>query len=301
MEPYDADITVVIPVYNRERIVGRTLDALDAQTSQGFKVILVDNDSTDGTDAVLRRWADCHPGRAEVLKETRRGASAARQCGLESVQTEWTLFFDSDDVMLPDHIARVAGAISRHSDANIIGWNTDMFRNGKKYRTGEFHARDCQYRSLFNGTMATQRYCARTELFRQAGGWNPELSVWDDIELGARLLSLSPKVLKLSGYPTVQCLLQPDSISNRETALNIEEIDKALGIIATTLGPEKAHWIELKRIILAANSRGPEADALLSRALESTTGHLRRLMFRGAYFWTRSGLPGAAALFRIFM
>lgn len=301
MEANKVDITVVIPVYNRSGIVGRTLRALDEQTWQGFRVILVDNNSTDGTADMLREWADNHLGRVEVFSETRRGAAAARQRGLYAVRSEWTLFFDSDDEMLPTHMARVADAIRLYPDADIIGWDTDMMRDGAKFRTGAFADRDCQYRSLFNGTMATQRYCARTELFRRAGGWNPELSVWDDIELGARLLALNPKIIKLQGDPTVAVHLQHDSISIGETACNIHNIDKALICIAATLDPDKAHWTALKRIILAANSRGSEAEDIYRRTLISAKGPGQRMLFRFAYVWTRAGFPGAAALLRIFM
>ena len=294
-------ITVVIPVYNRARVVGRTLESLDAQSWQDFRVILVDNNSTDGTIDILRCWADNHPGRATLLTEGRRGAAAARQRGLDAVTTEWTLFFDSDDEMLPDHMERVAKAIRRHPDADIIGWNIDMLRDGRKYRTGVFAARDCQYRSLFNGAMATQRYCARTSLFRRAGGWNASLSVWDDIELGARLLCFNPKIVKLHGRPSVQCHLQADSISLGELPANIAQIDEALAGIAASLGPRRAHWPELKRVILAASGRGPEAEALFRRSLAATPAASRRRLLRFAYAWTRRGLPGAAAILRIFM
>ncbi|MDE6120284.1 MAG: glycosyltransferase family 2 protein, partial [Muribaculaceae bacterium] len=69
MEQSEFEITVVIPVYNRAGIVGRTLETLDAQVFQDFYVILVDNNSTDGTLEVLQQWAGKHPGRATVLMQ----------------------------------------------------------------------------------------------------------------------------------------------------------------------------------------------------------------------------------------
>ena len=50
-------ISVVIPVWNRAGMVGRTLESLAAQTVWPDRVVLVDNDSTDDTARVLRHWA----------------------------------------------------------------------------------------------------------------------------------------------------------------------------------------------------------------------------------------------------
>ena len=77
-------ISVVIPVWNRAGMVGRTLESLAAQTVWPDRVVLVDNDSTDDTARVLRQWA---MGRkdVEVVCERVPGAAAARNCGLAAV------------------------------------------------------------------------------------------------------------------------------------------------------------------------------------------------------------------------
>ena len=51
-------LTIVIPVYNRAGIVGRTLESIEAQSWRPLNVVLVDNGSTDGTYGVLSRWKD---------------------------------------------------------------------------------------------------------------------------------------------------------------------------------------------------------------------------------------------------
>ncbi len=301
MEQSEFEITVVIPVYNRAGIVGRTLETLDAQVFQDFYVILVDNNSTDGTLEVLQQWAGKHPGRATVLMQPTPGAAAARQMGLDAVATPWTIFFDSDDEMSAMHLANIVKTIDLHPDADIIGWETRMIRNGKIYRKGAFTTRDMQFRSLFNGIMATLRYCARTELFRAAGGWDPQVRIWDDIELGARLIKRAGKVCKVKAPVSVFTYLQDDSISMAETVSNTESIDTALGRISRTLGPERAHWVELKRIILAASGDGAEAYRLRDQALSRVSSPLRRQLFRLAFAWTKAGLPGAARILRPFL
>lgn len=292
-------LTVVIPAFNRAETVKRTLASLECQSWQGFNVILVDNNSTDSTLKTLTDFQLKYPDRVMVLSEKRPGACAARQCGLDAVETDWTLFFDSDDVMLPNHLERIRDMILSAPDAELIGWDVYISESDNKKSVHSFPTRDMQYHSLFHGGMATQRYCARTSLFRAAGGWNPEIRVWNDIELGARLLSLTPKVVKMKGKPSVCVYLQPDSITHSISSENIDITDASLDSIAATLGKRHNSWVGLKRAILAASLPKPHGKAMLKKALDNTADKRRRLIIRFAYCWTRV-LPGAARLLRPF-
>lgn len=292
-------LTLIIPVYNRASVVERTLASVEAQTARDFDIILVDNNSTDGSAAVIRRWSESTSRNVVVLKETRKGAAAARRRGAAAAAGEWLMSFDSDDVMAPGHIARILDAIERRPEADVIGWDI-MLRYGAFDRIGDFVEKNAQYRSLLNGTMGTLRYCVRRSVYEQAGGWCPEVSVWDDIELGARILALNPKIVKLKGVPMVDAYLQPDSITHGESAANYDAIERALTRIAATLGPERAHWIDLKRIIVAAKE--PDEDlskALLRRIMEGAASH--RMLLRLAYVYTRHGGRGIARLLQPFM
>ena len=289
-------LTVVIPVYNREEKVRRVLADLSAQTCRNFKVILVDNASTDGTLAVLRQWAAAQAFDVKVLSEPRQGASAARQRGLDAVDTEWTLFFDSDDSMDAAHLQRVGRAIAKNGDAGLIGWDIEFYYIDGHRVVKPFVA--SQYRSLFDGTMGTQRYCARTSVFRKAGGWDAAVGVWDDIELGARLLALRPKSVKIQGRPTVKVFLGEDSISLRESVDHIREINLALDRIAATVGKKGADRCNLKRVILAANSSSCFGYGIYRDVVDGADRH--RLLLRLAYRYTRRGGRGIARILRPF-
>ncbi len=188
---YVQGLTIVIPVHNRAHIVRRTLASVEAQTLRPLRVVLVDNASTDNSLEILRSWAKAPHGLdVTVVEECRPGSTAARNRGLEEVKTEWTMFFDSDDTMRPNHCER---ALSCSDDADMVGWNVCMHMPYGRTSIKRFYCGDAQFHSLFHGSTATQRYMARTSLFRRAGLWNEEIKYWDDIELGARLLALKPR------------------------------------------------------------------------------------------------------------
>lgn len=289
-------VTIVVPVFNRANIVGHTLASISAQTSRDFCVVLVDNGSTDGCPDVLNRWASEQTFDVKVLSERRPGAASARQTGLETVETPWCMFFDSDDVMKPSHVARALAGVEANPDADIIGWDVEFIQIDGRRSVQPFVSEDMQFRAIFNGSMGTQRYFAKTSLFRAAGGWNRDVGVLDDVELGVRLEAQKPKAVKLTGKPTVEIRMGTDSLTCGEQASNIEELDRALTRIEATLGPSKSPWLELKRVIVAAHSPKDEGDALLRSIAERDRRH--SLLYRFAYVYTRHGGRGIARILR---
>lgn len=305
MKCHEAIISIVIPVYDRVGVVARTLDSVFAQTARPLQLILVDNASTDGSGDLLRRWAAQHdaPGfGVRVLTEAQPGAARARNCGLRAVDTPWTMFFDSDDVMLPGHVARVLEAVDRYPQADILGWDVVAYGADGKVRTLPFEPAGTAWHNLMHGALATQRYCARTDLFRRAGGWCDSLGTWDDIELGTRLLCLNPQIVKLNGEPTVEVHYSAESVSGPSYAASMEKSMIALSEIARNYGQlGSLSHVRLKQTILAADCvRDGRADAraLLDDALHSEPLPLNRLMYRLAYAYRRAGGRGAARILK---
>lgn len=294
-----ADITIVIPVHNRAEIVGRTLASVEAQTLRPLAVVLVDNASTDGTADTLRSWAARPHGLdVRVVDEPVPGAASARNRGLSEVCTEWTMFFDSDDTMHPDHCQR---ALEAAKGADIVGWDVRYHCDGTTSRC-RFYADDAQFHSLFHGSMATQRYMARTALFRRAGGWNSSAFYWNDIELGARLLALNPRIRHAGAGITVDVYAQEQSITGTRFSDRADKAMAPLEALRLTLGPERAFWVDVKAAILAADCAKEGAADIAKRIMRTTLARTgsrrRRMILRAAYAWRRAGLRGAARILR---
>ena len=119
----DKLITLVIPVFNRERLLVRTLDSIAAQDTRRIRLVIVDNASTDGSRRVAEQWCRTHDEiDAMVTDCAMPGAAAARNAGLRLADTPYVMFFDSDDEMLPGHLSMVLRGIEEHPDADILGW-----------------------------------------------------------------------------------------------------------------------------------------------------------------------------------
>ncbi len=295
-------LTIVIPVYNRAKKVKATLASVAAQSYRPLSVILVDNNSTDGSPEVLERWQADNQTQdfdIRVINESTPGASAARNAGLREVDTPWTMFFDSDDSMLPCHVEKIMQVIGSDHDVDVIGNKfTLLYRDGRR-RTVNFTDRDTVYNNIHRSIFSTQLYCARTDIFRRTGGWDESLSMGDDVELGSRILDLNPKIRTLKGDPTVIVNESGDSISNSHD--RTFALIKALRKIQERLPEHRKHWVDLQIIIqLAAfNKHDSEACRLAGDIIGSTMPRRRRILWGFLYRYTLAGHRGAARIYRV--
>lgn len=94
-------VSIIIPTYNRAHLIGETLDSVLAQTYQNWECIVVDDGSTDDTDAVMQKYCD-KDSRFKYFHrpdEHLPGGNGARNFGFKMSQGEYVNWFDSDDLM----------------------------------------------------------------------------------------------------------------------------------------------------------------------------------------------------------
>lgn len=95
--------SIIIPMFNREREIGRAVNSCLAQDFEDFEIIVVDDGSTDGSVAVVQNFTD--PRIKLICHEVNRGVSPARNTGVDAASGEWVIFLDSDDELLPGALA----------------------------------------------------------------------------------------------------------------------------------------------------------------------------------------------------
>lgn len=189
-------LSIVIPIYNRASLIERTLRSVAASTMLPHDLILVDNGSTDQSAEICRRWAALHSSagfRVTVLSADRKGASVARNVGLQACSTEFVYFFDSDDLFDPAFIADATSALKAGSAPDLLLLDTCQEVNGRTQRRSARHD-SAPHTHILNSQLNTISMLFRTAFLRQIGGWNETLTVWDDWELGLRALLARPKV-----------------------------------------------------------------------------------------------------------
>lgn len=129
--------SVIIPVYNAKETLRRCLDSLVRQQFSDYELLLINDGSTDGSDAICREYASTYSCVRYFAKEN-GGVSSARNLGLEQAKGEYILFVDSDDYVSEDYFALLSHTLESNAvDLLMFGyrnfggasteWDTGVF------------------------------------------------------------------------------------------------------------------------------------------------------------------------------
>ena len=190
-------ISVVIPYYNRATTLPRLFASLLGVDYSPLEIILVDNGSDDGSLRLceaFRKEKEYRFERIGILTEPMRSAAAARNRGLLSATGEYVYLFDSDDELSPSFFREAMPYMDRY---DLICTRTRMvFENGKtKARRRVVPTTPAA--QILGGVISTQTCLIRRTLFTQKPAnklWSTDLTRWDDLEWGLRLLYAAHRV-----------------------------------------------------------------------------------------------------------
>lgn len=96
-----AELSIIIPAYNAENTVGRTITSIQESTLKGIEIWVVDDGSTDNTLAIVEAFAK-EDSRIHVLHQENKGCYLARLCALRKISTPYFAFVDADDTVKPE-------------------------------------------------------------------------------------------------------------------------------------------------------------------------------------------------------
>lgn len=114
-------ISIIIPVYNAEKQIKRTIDSVICQSYGSLQIICIDDGSTDESLRILKEYA-ADDSRIEVYTQSNRGCSAARNFGLDHVKGEYLMFVDADDWM-DSNTCKRAISIMESEQSDLVMWS----------------------------------------------------------------------------------------------------------------------------------------------------------------------------------
>lgn len=112
-------ISVIIPTYNNERLIGACLDSVLAQRDVEMEIIVVDDGSTDATGRIADDYASRF-GCITTLHRPNGGPSAARNTALDIARGEWIAMVDGDDLLAPDALKKMLDVGMAYNDVDIV-------------------------------------------------------------------------------------------------------------------------------------------------------------------------------------
>lgn len=189
-------ISIIIPLYNRGKIIHKTLDSILGLSYQDFEVIVVDDGSQDDSLEISRKYQDKfweRKIRYKVIGQENRGAPAARNRGFEESRGDYLFFCDADATLKSNVLEILLKTLESKSlqgdlDSFEIGYAYSNFLWGNKlFRIGEFSEE-----KLKSGPMIHTMSLIKRELFPKKG-WDESIKKLQDWDLYLTMLENNKK------------------------------------------------------------------------------------------------------------
>lgn len=229
-------VSILIPAHNAEKWIGDAIRSAVAQIWPRVEIIVVDDDSTDGTLAVARQF---EPQGVRIASQKRQGAAAARNKAFSLSRGDYIQWLDADDLLAPDKVARQMEVVRRGVSKRKLlssAWAPFMFRTS----TAQFIPSPlwCDLSRVEwllrkmgqNVYMQTATWLVSRELTEAAGPWDVRLLGDDDGEYFCRVLLASDGVRFVPEARVYYRTLGSDSLS-------------CIGVCPRKIA---AHWISMQ-------------------------------------------------------
>jgi glycosyltransferase involved in cell wall biosynthesis len=180
-------VSVVIPTYNRAHLIREALESVFSQTFKDYEVILIDDGSTDGTEAIIQEH---YAGRLRYVKQKNTGISGARNRGIALAKGKYVAFLDSDDRWLPEKLQKQFDYMEAHPKTGLLCTKLARYEIG-----GDGKMEICpagfpkHFSELLEGPnfIPTTTTMVRRECFEKTGVFDPALQVAEDWDLWIRI------------------------------------------------------------------------------------------------------------------
>lgn len=116
-------ISVVIPLYNKEKLITHTLQTVLAQTFQDFEIVIVNDGSTDNSVAEVEKF---HDPRIRLINQANAGVAAARNKGIEESQYDLIAFLDADDEWKPTYLEIQYALYKKYPECSVFACNYEF-------------------------------------------------------------------------------------------------------------------------------------------------------------------------------
>lgn len=220
--------SVIIPTFNRGKVIRRSIDSVLKQTFTDIELIVIDDGSNDNTESVVK---DFHDSRLHYLKnEKNEGANHARNMGIRVARGKYFSFLDSDDEWLPNKLLRVYEKFLSDEEIGCVYDRAGILDNqGKIVPIHEDILEGYIYKeALTKGYITSMSFLSvKRECFDVLGGFDESFTHCQDDEICLRLASafkfgLIPEVLGI--YHTDAEDRMGDQKNSRKIALSWQRL-----------------------------------------------------------------------------
>jgi glycosyltransferase involved in cell wall biosynthesis len=181
-------ISVIIPAFNEEKFLGNCLLSLKEQNFNDFEIIVVDNNSTDKTAEIAKKFG------VILVSEKNQGVAFARNKGAKVAKGEILAFTDADTILPKNWLSRIQEEFENNKELVAFGGSCEFYsgpisaRLASKFLLKPFLFLDKFFSGGFN--LMGCNMAIKKEVFLKVGGFNEKLKLNEDVEISYRLRKL---------------------------------------------------------------------------------------------------------------
>lgn len=220
--------SIIIPCYNIEKYISKTLESVFNQTYQSFEIILIDDGSKDNTGKILDDYSK-KDKRIKVVHKENEGVSVARNIGIENAVGEYIYFLDGDD-LIENNLLKRADEVFKNNKAEIFSFGFNMvYKNGeikRKYSSEKYNnqiIKSKEFLSLFFTKKIGQHMCSfivKRELVQNKIFFTKGLERGEDLEFQIKML-LGDNLVYYDKTPFFKYVSRDGSVVQSKVKLNI--------------------------------------------------------------------------------
>lgn len=187
-------VAVIIPAYNAAPYLAATIESVLAQTSPSSQILVVDDGSKDATAEIAAKYGEA----VWCLRQENSGVSVARNHGASQVSTDWLLFLDADDLLVPDALAKLTARAQENAFGVVYGQSVYFTEStGARRLHGKGNAEGAvpaaSVANFWKSVAATPGAAiVRRDIFERAGGFHREFNTAADRDFWLRAGMLAP-------------------------------------------------------------------------------------------------------------
>lgn len=221
--------SIIIPCYNLEKYISKTINSILNQTYSNFEIILVNDGSIDNTGKILNEYRK-KDNRIKIIYQENKGVSKARNIGVQEAKGKYIYFLDGDD-LIEKNLLKAANEIFNTKEVKCISFGYKMiYENEKlkkdycniKYNNQKFSSKD--FLSLFFYKKINQCMCSfiieRKIIEENNLYFNSQLIRGEDLDFQTRLLLNDFNIFYLA-FPYFKYCIREGSVIQKKVSSNI--------------------------------------------------------------------------------
>jgi len=222
--------SIIIPTFNREHLIARSITSVLNQTYHDWECIIIDDASTDNTKEIVKQFQD--PRIRYFKNKVNVERCVSRNIGIEHAKGKYICFLDSDDYHLPEHLETFYETIQlqqitcREKYEPVAFFFTNAWNESEDGQRSERVCPDFSitdpYSYFLRYTVNPQRWCVHRDVFKEVQ-FDPNVTICEDMDASLRITAAGYPIIQIPKRTTIYVAAR-DSFTHGDSAKSEKEL-----------------------------------------------------------------------------